>query len=111
EKPVLTAQRTLQLATIEGAETLGLDHLIGSLEKGKRADLIVVNLGTSKTKPTYDPVSSLVYTSSCNQVEFVIVDGKILIENGKILTIDEENALKKMERIEELVEENGNSRI
>ena len=104
KKPVLSAQEALSLATIDGAKALGLDNLIGSIETGKKADLIAVDLETAKASPTYDPASTLAFTSSGDKVEFVMVNGEILMENGRLITIDEENVLKKMGKIRELIE-------
>jgi 5-methylthioadenosine/S-adenosylhomocysteine deaminase len=104
EEPVLNAHKILRLATIDGAKALGFDHLIGSIEPGKKADLIAVNLESSEAGPTYDPVSTLVFTSAGSHVEFVMVDGEVLMEDGRILSLDEENALKEMEKIRGLIE-------
>ena len=104
KKPVLSAQEALSLATIDGAKALSLDNLIGSIETGKKADLIAVDLETPKASPTYDPASTLAFTSAGDKVEFVMVNGEILMENGRLITIDEENVLKKMGKIRELIE-------
>jgi 5-methylthioadenosine/S-adenosylhomocysteine deaminase len=86
------------MATIEGARALGLGDQIGSLEAGKKADLILVDL----TRPTMIPVlrspvrniaPNLVMSATGEEVTMSIVDGKIIYEDGKILTIDEDQAL------------------
>ncbi len=91
---VMPAWEVLRLATIEGARALGLNDKIGSLEAGKQADLILVDL----TKPNLSPVlqdpirnivPNLVYAGSGHEVKTVMVAGKLLVENGRLLTVDE----------------------
>ena len=60
----MPAQTVLEMATIEGARALGMDSQIGSLEAGKRADLIVVSMGAARQTPMYDPLSHLVYVDA-----------------------------------------------
>ncbi|HVL66967.1 MAG TPA: amidohydrolase [Vicinamibacterales bacterium] len=83
----------LQMATIEGARALGMDDRLGSLEPGKRADLIVVSMRGARQTPMYDPVSHLVYVSRGDDVQTTIVNGKILMRDRKVLTLDEEKVL------------------
>ena len=77
------------MATIEGARALGLDRTIGSLEAGKRADLIVVSMAAARQTPMYDPISHLVYVTRGDDVQTTIVNGKILMRDRKMLTLDE----------------------
>jgi 5-methylthioadenosine/S-adenosylhomocysteine deaminase len=86
---VLPARRVLRMATIDGARALGLDADVGSLERGKKADLAVVRLGRLHTTPATDVVSALVYSSEVEDVETVIIDGRLLMRERKLLTIDE----------------------
>jgi len=90
----ITAERILEMATIEGARALGLDD-VGSLEPGKKADLIIVNLQKPHASPVHHPVSSLVYSASGEEVEMVIIDGKVVMEDRRIVTVDEENILAR----------------
>ena len=85
----LPAAEVLAMATIEGAKAIGLDARIGSLEPGKRADLIVVNTGTARQTPMYDPLSHLVYVTHGDDVETTIVNGKVLMKEKTLLTLDE----------------------
>lgn len=85
---VLPASRVLRMATAGGAEAIGLGEVIGSLEPGKRADLIQVSFGDVHFVPTYDVVSHLVYVADEQDVAATVVDGKILMRNGKFLTVD-----------------------
>ena len=86
---VVNARTALEMGTIGGARTLGLEKQIGSLEKGKRADLIVVSARNARHTPMYDPVSHLVYVTSGDDVQTTIVNGKVLMRDRKVLTLDE----------------------
>jgi len=91
----LSAENTLKLATINGAKTLGLDHLIGSLHPGKEADFIAINLEQIETQPLYHPISQVVYAASRNQVSDVWVKGKKLLKNRELTTLNEKELLNK----------------
>jgi 5-methylthioadenosine/S-adenosylhomocysteine deaminase len=84
----LPAAETLALATIEGARALGLEEQIGSLEVGKRADLVVVSGEPASMVPLYDPYSHLVYAARGAEVRLTVVDGRILYRDGRFLTLD-----------------------
>lgn len=83
----------LEMATIGGAETLHMDHFIGSIEVGKKADIILINADQPYVTPTQDPLASVVLYASGSDVDTVLVNGKILKQNGKLTTIDMANAL------------------
>jgi 5-methylthioadenosine/S-adenosylhomocysteine deaminase len=89
----IPAGTALEMATIEGARALGMDKLIGSLAPGKRADVIVVSMAAARQTPVYDPVSHLVYTTRGDDVRTTIVNGKILMRDRKMLTLDERSVL------------------
>ncbi len=84
----ITARDVLEMATIGGARALGLDHKIGTLEAGKRADVIVMDLQQPRVQPVYSVESAIVYAASGSAVTDTIVDGKVLMRNRKLLTID-----------------------
>ena len=86
---VLPAKRVLRMATIDGARALGLDADVGSLAPGKRADLAVVRLGRLHTTPATDVVSALVYSAEADDVDTVIIDGRLVMRDRNLLTIDE----------------------
>lgn len=87
----ISAEKVLEMATIEGARTLRMEDEIGSLEIGKKADLVIFNSMLSpKSIPLHNPVSTLVYSASMHNVESVLVDGNIILENGKVTTIESE---------------------
>ncbi|HYL98372.1 MAG TPA: amidohydrolase family protein, partial [Blastocatellia bacterium] len=93
--PALTA---LRMATIEGARALGLDSEIGSIEVGKRADLQLINLDRVHTTPHNDLVSAIVYSATAADVATVLVDGNLIMQDRKLLTLDEDDILKRAER-------------
>jgi 5-methylthioadenosine/S-adenosylhomocysteine deaminase len=86
----LPASETLKLATINGAEALGISSMTGSLAIGKSADFIAINLEEIETLPVYHPVSQIVYSASPHQVTDVWVAGKPLLKNRRLTTLDEE---------------------
>jgi len=96
---VLTAEDVLEMATIEGAKALRMEDTIGSLEIGKRADLTVIDLEKPHLTPCPRPISNLVYSANGSDVVFTIVDGKILMEERRVKTLDEQRILEKTEEI------------
>lgn len=109
---VLPAMRVLQMATIEGAKALGLSGEIGSLETGKRADVIVVNVQTLHSLPqAFDIESSIVYSAGAEDVQTVIIDGRLIMHDRLLQTMDEkEIAREAQEEAERLFERAGVSR-
>lgn len=89
----LDAHAVLRMATIDGARVLHVDHEIGSLEPGKLADVIVVDLARPHLTPMYDPVSHLVYAARGSDVRDVIVNGVQVVEGGRLTTVDEQAIL------------------
>ncbi|KAI9280264.1 amidohydrolase [Umbelopsis sp. AD052] len=87
---VMPAEQVLEMATLNGAKALGLEKEIGSLEVGKKADFVAVDLNKLHTTPSYNPVSTLVYAATGGDVDTVVVDGKIVVQKGELLTINEE---------------------
>ncbi len=83
------AQTAVEMATIGGARALGLGDQVGSLEPGKRADLIVVSMRGARQTPLYNPVSHLVYVSRGDDVQTTIVNGRVLMRDRKVLSLDE----------------------
>ena len=84
----LPAHIALRMATINSARALGLETETGSLEPGKSADLVAVDLNRPETQPVYNPVSQLVYACSREQVNHVWVAGRCLIQNREPTTLD-----------------------
>ena len=88
EVEVVTARDVVRLATLGGAEAMGLSAHTGSLTPGKRADLIAVRLDCPHAVPATDPYAALVYTARADDVLFTLCDGKVLYDNGLWLTLD-----------------------
>lgn len=91
----ISARELLTMATIGGARALNLGDKIGTLENGKRADVIVVDLGGARTQPVYSVESAVVYAANGQNVKVTIVDGKILLRHGKVLTVNEAETIAK----------------
>ena len=86
---VISAQEAFELATIRGAEALHLGKEIGSLETGKRADLLVIDRDTLNQIPLYNVYSDLVYATKAADVETVIINGRVVMRNRRLLTLNE----------------------
>lgn len=91
----LTAEQAVRLMTIEGARALGYGEDLGSLEVGKSADLIVIDIQKPHAVPLYNPYSHIIYCAEAADTQHVLVNGKILMENRKVLTLDDEEILKR----------------
>jgi len=100
---VLSARNVLEMATIGGARVLGMEDKIGTLEVGKRADVIIVNLQQAKTQPVYSVESAIVYAASGSSVVTTICDGKILMRDRKVLTVDVPAAISQAKRYRDQV--------
>ena len=92
---IMTAETMLEMTTINGAKMLGAEDEIGSIEPGKRADLTAVDLRRPHLVPAPDPVSTLVASANGSDVSHVMVDGRLLVKRGKVLTMDEKGILKR----------------
>jgi 5-methylthioadenosine/S-adenosylhomocysteine deaminase len=95
---VMGAVKVLRMATIEGAKALGLEDLTGSLEVGKKADVILVDTAQPHLTPLYNPYSHLVYSARGNDVSHSVINGQLVMENRKLITI---NLNEIMERARE----------
>ena len=84
-----TAEQTIQMATMNGAKALGLGDSIGSIEVGKQADLIAVDLARLNTQPVYDPVAELVYAANSQQVSHVWIGGECQLRDHRFVNLDE----------------------
>jgi cytosine/adenosine deaminase-related metal-dependent hydrolase len=105
---VMDAETVLELATINGARALGLDGEIGSLEVNKKADLILISFKKPHLAPAYNPISHLVYAATGSDVDTVIIDGRIIMKNRTVLTLDEEKIIREAnERGARLLERAG----
>jgi len=96
---VCPAEQVLRMATLDGASALGLGSEIGSIEAGKKADLIAISLDQPHLTPMYDPVSHIVYAARGSDVKLVWVNGRQVVEDGRVLTVDEPEVLSETKRM------------
>ena len=99
----IDAVTALALATIGGARAIGLESIIGSLEPGKRADIIVVSMTAPRQTPMYDPISHLVYTTRGDDVHMTIVNGRVLMRERRVLSLDEAAVLAEARELAKTV--------
>lgn len=92
------AHAALRMATLNGAKALGLDDRIGSIAQGKHADIVAIDLSTVTSQPVYDPISQIVYSAARDQVSDVWVNGKRLLKDRQLTTLDEASILDKAGR-------------
>lgn len=96
EDPTISSSyEVLKMATIYGARALGMDHLVGSIEKGKKADLIILDMDKIETYPTVDIITNVVHNTESSNVNTTIINGEILMKNRKLLLNINENELKR----------------
>ena len=99
----ISAPEALEMATIGGARVVGQQARVGSLEPGKRADLIIVSMARPRQQPLFDPVAQIVYASRGDDVETTIVNGRVLMRNRHVLTLDESRVLSDARAAADLV--------
>lgn len=107
----ITAWDALEMATINGARALGLEDSIGSLEPGKKADVVIVKLNGPHIHPVNDPLGALVYSANASDVETVILNGEVVVDNGRIVNIDEEALRSCVEKTLERIIDRARSRF
>lgn len=95
----ISAAQNFRIATINGAKALGLSEEIGSLEVGKKADIAILNLNTPSLTPRNNLLAGLSYSANGSEVETVIIDGRITMENRRVLTMDEEAVYERVNEI------------
>ncbi len=95
---VLPAKELIKMATLGGARALQLDHEIGTIEVGKKADVILINIDLPHIAPTHNLINTLVEAVTGNDVRDVIIDGKVVMKDREVLTLDEERILFETKR-------------
>ena len=95
---LVPAETVMEMATINGAKALGLEDSIGSLEVGKKADFVAIDMRYVHLQPYYSAVSAVVYCATGKDVDLVVVDGKIVVQGGKLTTMDEQEVWREGER-------------
>jgi 5-methylthioadenosine/S-adenosylhomocysteine deaminase len=96
---VLPARKVVEMATIDGAKALGLDRSVGSLEVGKKADIILIDIKKPHLTPLHNIYAALVYSTRGSDVSTVIIDGKIIMEDRSVNTVDEYEVMRKAKEI------------
>ena len=96
---LMDARTVLRMATIEGAKALGMENMIGSLEVGKQADIIVLDMDKPHLTPLYSEYSHLAYAACGADVDTVVIGGKVVMENRSLLTIDEQVVMQNVRDI------------
>jgi 5-methylthioadenosine/S-adenosylhomocysteine deaminase len=99
----VSAQTALDLATVGGARALAMEKLVGSLEAGKRADVITVSMAAARQTPLYDPISHIVYVTRGDDVRTTIVNGKILMRDRRVQTLDRAAVIADANRLAQQV--------
>ncbi|MBQ6949174.1 MAG: amidohydrolase family protein, partial [Firmicutes bacterium] len=92
---IMPAWKALRMATIEGAKAIGVDDIVGSLEPGKQADFIAINLNVPSMQPVFtypmrNIVPNLVYSARGSEVALSVVNGKVIMKHQKVLAVDEQ---------------------
>ena len=99
----LSAAQVLEMATINGAKALGIDAITGSLEVGKAADIIAVKLDPIDQLPMYDPISQLVYTHNGQRISHSWVNGKALMSERVLCTLNEKEIITNTQNWQETI--------
>ena len=100
---VMNAATVLRMATIDGARALGLDRITGSIESGKKADIIVVDTRKARLTPMYHPASHLVYAVGGSDVCVTVVDGRVLMKDRRLLHMDIKKIMADAHQIAETI--------
>lgn len=103
EKNDTSAEKIIRMATIEGAKVLGLKNDIGSIEVGKKADIILLDLQKAGLTPSYDIYSTLVYSADGSDVTDSVIDGNVVMRDGVLTQVDEKEAIEKVNEIAERI--------
>jgi 5-methylthioadenosine/S-adenosylhomocysteine deaminase len=91
----LNAKSVVEMATIDGARAIHMEKEIGSLEKGKKADIVLINLNEPNAVPMYDIYAQIAYSLKGSDVETVIIGGRVVMRDHRLLTVDEPKVLEK----------------
>ena len=94
---VMPPETVLEMATIRGAESLLMERRIGSLEPGKRADLVLYDRDQPEWRPLLNPLNNLVYAATGSSVRSVMIDGRLVLDDGRITTVDERAIYERVE--------------
>jgi cytosine/adenosine deaminase-related metal-dependent hydrolase len=96
---VFPAETVLEMATVRGAEALLLNKQIGSIEPGKKADLVLFDRNHPEWRPLLNITNSLVYSVSETSISIVFVDGRVILDHGRVVTVDEDKIYRKADEL------------
>ncbi|MCD4674250.1 MAG: amidohydrolase family protein, partial [Anaerolineaceae bacterium] len=100
---ILPAEKVFSMLTIDGARAVGLAERVGSLEVGKQADLAVIDFDSANLTPSYDLYSHFIYAIAASNVRHVMIDGKMVMQDRQLLTLDEGEVKSQVRQIAEKV--------
>ncbi|OQY42124.1 MAG: hypothetical protein B6227_03090 [Fusobacteriia bacterium 4572_74] len=103
DRSAMPPYKVVEMATMGGARAIHREDELGSLENGKLADIVVLETKSANMQPIFDPYSVLVYSANASNVDTVIVNGKMIVENKKLLTYDEEKNRKAIQKFSKKV--------
>jgi 5-methylthioadenosine/S-adenosylhomocysteine deaminase len=106
-----TAAEAIEMATINGAKGILAEEIVGSIEAGKHADIILINARKPHLMPIHDAASAVVWAANGEDVDTVIIDGKIIMEKRHVLTINEDEILNRVERRKHKILEQANVKV
>jgi cytosine/adenosine deaminase-related metal-dependent hydrolase len=95
----MPAEKVFEMATLLGARCALQENDLGSLEAGKKADVVLFDASRPEWRPLYNPVSNLVFAADGHSVDTVLIDGQVVLENGRMTTVDEEVVMRELERV------------
>ena len=94
----LPSETVLEMATLNGARAMGIEEQTGSIEPGKWADFIIINTDAPHLQPVWNPVAAVVFGAQGSDVDTVVIDGRVIMQNRKVLTLDEEAVVEDVRR-------------
>jgi 5-methylthioadenosine/S-adenosylhomocysteine deaminase len=109
---IMTAEKVLEMATIDGARAVGLEAEIGSIEPGKKADIVVLDFNNAFMTPIHHPVSAIVYSALGNEVSTVMIDGRLVMKDGVVTSVNEPAVRQTAQRhADDLARRSGSDRF
>lgn len=103
DRTIFTAKEILEMGTIGGARALHMENEIGSIELGKKADLVLIETDSVNMQPIYDPYSVLVYSANASNVEMVMVNGEIVVRDKKLINVDYKSLAAEMRKLRDRI--------
>jgi 5-methylthioadenosine/S-adenosylhomocysteine deaminase len=94
----MTIESVIEMATINGAKSALWENETGSLEKGKKADIILFDMSGPEWVPRYNPLYNLIHSSNGTNADIAVIDGKVVMEGGKVLGIDENSLMEEAQK-------------